>query len=98
MNHAVLLWTKIHWKIPSERGFFKFWPKSKWREIEIGYLAAILKGYNILIYDFLLCINTQLYGAISIAQFRWKNGFEGSMEPPAPWAPMGVKVPWSLKC
>ena len=30
--------------------FFKFWPKSKWREIKIGYLAAILKRYNILIF------------------------------------------------
>ena len=34
-----------------------FWPKSKWREIKIGYLAAFLKWYNILFffqnYDFL---------------------------------------------
>ena len=28
--------------------FFKIWPKSKWRKIKIGYLAAILKRYNIL--------------------------------------------------
>ena len=27
--------------------FFKIWPKSKWREIKIGYLAAILKRNNI---------------------------------------------------
>ena len=26
---------------------FKIWPKSKWREIKIGYLAAILKRNNI---------------------------------------------------
>ena len=25
---------------------FKFWPKSKWREMKIGYLAAILKRYK----------------------------------------------------
>ena len=30
--------------------FFKIWPKSKWREIKIGYLAAILKGNNILFF------------------------------------------------
>ena len=30
-----------------ESVFFKFWPKSKSREIKIGYLAAILKRYNI---------------------------------------------------
>ena len=31
-----------------ESGFCKFWPKSKRREIKIGYLAAILIRYNIL--------------------------------------------------
>ena len=30
-----------------EKKFFKFWPKSKWREIRISDLAAILKRYNI---------------------------------------------------
>ena len=31
-----------------ESGFCKFWPKSKRREMKIGYLAAILIRYNIL--------------------------------------------------
>ena len=37
-----------------------------------------------------------IYGANFIAKFPWKIGFlkGGSMEPP--WAPTGVKVPWSL--
>ena len=34
-------------KNPLGKWLFKFWPKSKWREIKIGYLAAILKQYNI---------------------------------------------------
>ena len=38
-----------------------------------------------------------IYGANFIAKSRWESGFlrGGSMEPP--WAPTGVKVPWSLK-
>ena len=36
-----------------------------------------------------------LYGVI--AKFRWESGFFfGSYRNP-PWAPTGVKVPWSLK-
>ena len=34
-------------KVLWESGFSNFWPKSKSREIKIGYLAAILKRYNI---------------------------------------------------
>ena len=41
-----------NWKIPFGKLFFKFWPKSKWRETKIGYLAAILKRYNIFIFFF----------------------------------------------
>ena len=41
-------------KIPLGKWFFKFWPKSKWREIKIGYLAAILKRYNIFFFFFFL--------------------------------------------
>ena len=39
-----------------------------------------------------------IYGANFIAKSLWESGFlkGGSMEPP--WAPTGVKVPWSLKC
>ena len=38
-----------------------------------------------------------IYGANFIAKSRWESGFlkGSSMEPP--WAPTGVKVPWSLK-
>ena len=40
-----------------------------------------------------------IYGANFVAKFRWESGFlKGvSMDPP-PWAPTGVKVPWTLKC
>ena len=51
--HVLLLWTKFHWKIPLGKRFFKFWPKSKWREIKISYLGAILKQYNIFIFIYL---------------------------------------------
>ena len=40
-----------------------------------------------------------IYGANCIAKFRWESGFltgEGFHGTP-PWAPTGVKVPWSLK-
>ena len=46
--HILLLWAKFHWKIPLGKWFFKIWPKSKWGEIKIGYLPAILKRYKIL--------------------------------------------------
>ena len=36
--------------------FLKFWPKSKWREIKIGYLAAILKRYNIFFFRIVIFI------------------------------------------
>ena len=32
-----------------------------------------------------------------IAKFGWESGFLW-LTPPTPWAPTGVKVPWSLKC
>ena len=42
--------SQISLKNPLEKWFLNFWPKSKWREIEIGYLAAILKQYIIFIF------------------------------------------------
>ena len=65
--------------------FFKFWPKSKWRETKIGYLAAILRRYNIFIFFFRIVIfySPYMHGANFIATFRWESGFltGGSMEP-----------------
>ena len=46
----LLIWAKFHWKIPLGKAVFKFWPKSKWREMKIGYLAAILKWYKYFIF------------------------------------------------
>ena len=50
---------KLFWEIKVFLfSFSKFGPKSKWREIKIGYLAAIFKRYNILFflsnYDFFI--------------------------------------------
>ena len=39
-----------------------------------------------------------IYGANFIAKFRWKMVFYGWVPRNPPWAPTGVKVPWSLKC
>ena len=39
-----------------------------------------------------------MYGANFIAKFRWKSGFLKGVPWNPPWAPTGVKVPWSLKC
>ena len=41
--------------------FSKFWPKSKWREIKICYLAAILKRYSIFIFYFIFFLNSIFY-------------------------------------
>ena len=48
----------------------KFWPKSKWREIKISYLAAILKRYNIVFARFMIFYSAYIYGANFIAKFR----------------------------
>ena len=97
--HILLLWAKFHWKIPLGKWFFKIWPKSKWREKKIGYLAAILKRNNILIFFLLNCdfYSPYIYGANCIAKYRWESVFFGGFHG-TPWAPTGVKVPWSLKC
>ena len=39
-----------------------------------------------------------IYGANFIAKFRWESGFLRGVPWNPPWAPTGVKVPWSLKC
>ena len=76
---------------------FKFWPKLKWREIKIGYLAPILKQYNILRFfsEIMVFDSVYIYGANFIAKFRW---FSKGVPWNPPWALTGVKVPWSLKC
>ena len=153
--------------------FFKFWPKSKWREIKIGLFGHHFETVQhfILFYLFFaelyMFYRAYLYGANFIAKFRWESGFlwvlgSGGIKgggawghflpaslrlcPPPPlapqpvekmvklshfgqifgffpfrnvfsplmphkkicgaatgprnppWAPTGVKVPWSLKC
>ena len=40
--------SQISLKNPLGKWFFKFSPKSKWLEMKIGYLDAILKGTKIL--------------------------------------------------
>ena len=78
--------------------------KMTWNN-KIGYLAAILKRYNISFFPRIMFFDSEyIYGANFIAKFRWESGFLGGfMEPPPlgtplPWAPTGVKVPFSLKC
>ena len=81
--------------------FFQNLAKIKWREIKIGYLAAILKRYNILTFFFcriVIFYDQYIYGANFIAKFRWENGFLRGVPWNPPWALTGVKVPWSLKC
>ena len=72
-------------KIPLGKWFFKFWPKSKCREMKIGYLAAILKRYKYFIFFSwnMVVISVYIYGVKMIKKFRWESGFlkGGSMEP-----------------
>ena len=92
---------QISFKFLWESGFYKFWPKSKWREIKIGYLAAILKRYNIFIFfaELWIFIAHTYMVQISLQNFGGKVVLYGWVaRSPPPWAPTGVKVPWSLKC
>ena len=80
--------------------FFQILAKIRWRKMKIGYLAAILKRYNLFFFFFFFKIMISYNGANIIAKFRWESGFLGEGGPwkHPPWAPTGVKVPWSLKC
>ena len=101
--HVLLLWAKFHWKIPLGKWFSKFWPKSKWRGKKIGYLAIILKRYNIfksffaeLWFFYSPYIYHFVYGANSLQNYGGKVVFLRGVPWNPPWAPMGVKVSWSL--
>ena len=67
-------------------------------EMTIGYSAIILKRYNIFFFKIVIFFIVYTYMVqISLQKIGGKMFFlGGSMEPP--WAPTGVKVPWSLKC
>ena len=67
--------------------------------MKIGYLAAILKRYNILEFFFFFAelwffIARTYMVQISLQNSGGKVVFSGGSTPP--WAPTGVKVPWSL--
>ena len=68
--------------------FFQNLAKIEMTRNKIGYLAAILKRYNILKFFFcriVIFYDPYIYGANFIAKFRWESGFlrgGGSMEPP----------------
>ena len=89
---------KFLWK----SGFANFGKNRNDAKIKIGYLAAILKRYNIFIFfsELWFFYSPYIYGANFIAKFPWQKWFStvGSLGPPPPWAPTGIKVPWSLKC
>ena len=79
--------------------FSKFGQNRNDAEKKIGYLVAILKLNNILIFFFRIVIfySRYIYGANFIAKFRSESGFLRGVPWNPPWAPTGVKVPWSLK-
>ena len=56
---------------------FQILAKIEWRETKIGYLAAILKRYNILKFfsRILILYSPYTYGVNFIAKFRWESGF-----------------------
>ena len=63
--HAVLLWAKLHSKIPLGKWFFKFWPKSKSRKMKICFFGAILKQYNIFCRIMIFIVHTYIMVQIS---------------------------------
>ena len=83
--HILLLWAKFHLKSPLGKRFFEIWPQSKWREIKIGYFAAILKQYKILEFFFAelwFFIASTYMVQTSLQNSVWKVVFSGgSMEP-----------------
>ena len=56
------------------------------RKIKIGYLVAILRRYNILIFcRIVISYSPCIYGANFIAKFLWESGFQKGV----PWNPLG---------
>ena len=77
--------------------------KIKMTRNKIGYLAAILKRYNIHFFFFFcrivifLCpvhIWCKFHCKIPVGKWFSQGEFHGTPH----WAPTGLKVPWSLKC
>ena len=55
-----------------------------------------VQHFQIFFFRIVIFYSPYIYGAKLIAKFRWESGFlKGGFHP---WAPTGVKVPWSLKC
>ena len=52
---------------------FKFWPNLKWRKIKIGYLAAILKRYNIFIFFFFFFCRIVIFYSTYMVQISLLN-------------------------
>ena len=95
-----LLWAKFHWKIPLGEWFFKFLAKiemtqNKNRLFGSYFEAVQLLTYLLQNYDFLECIHIWCESHCKIPLGKWFSTV-GSLGIP-PWAPTGVKVPWSLK-
>ena len=55
-----------------------------------------VQHFQIFFAEIVIFYSPYIYGANFIAKVRWENGFLKDGTPP--WAPTGVKVPWSLKC
>ena len=73
--------SQISLKIALEKWVLRFWPKSKWREMKISYLAAILKIFNILSWN-MVVISVYRYGVKIMKKIPVGKCFLGSMEPP----------------
>ena len=82
---------------------FQILAKIEMTRNKIDYLSAILKQYNILIFSFFCRIIIFIVHTYNIVQIPSQNSagkvvFYGWVPRTLPpWAPTGVKVPWSLK-
>ena len=54
--------------------FSKFLPKSKWREMKIGYLALILKRYKYLFIYLFIYFLLEYSCDYGVEMIRWESG------------------------
>ena len=86
-----------------ESVFFKFWPKSEMTRNKNRLFGRHFETVQRSFFFFRIVIfySPYIYGVNFIAKFGWESAWfstVGSLGPPPPSAPTGVKVPWSLKC
>ena len=103
--NVLLLWAKFHWKIPLGKWFFKFWPKMTRNKNRVfGRHFETVQHFQFFFFFFFFFAELWFFIVhiymvqISLQNCSGKVVLYGWVPRNPPWAPTGVKVPWSLKC